>query len=160
MVSSHRAQPQAPRGWSRLVWAGVLTTVGILSGVVPQVATVADAGLGFQGLVVQTSGAVQAQSDELIVRYARAAYEMEMLRRRDFREVKQLMGGNVPDDVCDRSNIPGQVQAICGRFSGRLDGILSKHGLSRSDFNSVHRRANDPSVQQRIQQELMRLQAR
>ncbi len=103
---------------------------------------------------------VQAQSDDLIARYARAAFDMEQSRRRDYAEVKRIMGGNVPEDVCDRGNLPTQVQNICGRFTGRLDGILAKYGLSRSDFNSVHRRSNDPSVQQRIQQELIRLQTR
>jgi Domain of unknown function (DUF4168) len=131
---------------------GTLTSLALLSGVLSPLSQLTVTGA--------LSGAVHAQSDDLIVRYAQAAYEMEQFRRRDYAEVKRIMSGNVPEDVCDRGNIPAPVQAICGRFAERFDPILRKHGLSRADFNSVHRRANDPSVQQRIQQELLKIQAR
>lgn len=131
---------------------GTLTSFTLLSGVLSPLSQ-----LSLTGVL---PGAVHAQSDDLIVRYAQAAYEMEQFRRRDYAEVKRIMSGNVPEDVCDRGNIPAPVQAICGRFAERFDPILRKHGLSRADFNSVHRRANDPSVQQRIQQELLKIQTR
>lgn len=131
---------------------GTLTSLTLLSGVLSPLSQLA--------LTGALPGAVHAQSDDLIVRYAQAAYEMEQFRRRDYAEVKRIMSGNVPEDVCDRGNIPAPVQAICGRFAERFDPILRKHGLSRADFNSVHRRANDPSVQQRIQQELLKIQKR
>jgi Domain of unknown function (DUF4168) len=142
------------RWLSRTLLISTLTTVTLLSGLLPQLSPQS------QSWQLQMTGTAQAQSDELIVRYARAAYEMEQFRRRDYAEVKRIMGGNVPEDVCDRGNIPAPVQAICGRFSERFDPIIRKHGMTRADFNSVHRRANDPTVQQRIQQELIRIQTR
>ncbi len=139
---------------SRLLLTGLLASVGVLGGVVPQ--------MSWRSPVweVSLTSTVRAQSDDLITRYARAAYEMEQFRRRDYAEVKRIMGGIVPEEICDRGNISSQVQAICGRFSDRFDPILRKYGLTRADFNSVHRRANDPAIQQRIQQELIRIQSR
>jgi hypothetical protein len=153
--ASAHLEPTAAAPWlSRLILASMLASVSVLGGIAPQLSWRSPA------WEISLTNTVRAQSDDLITRYARAAYEMEQFRRRDYAEVKRIMGGIVPEELCDRGNISSQVQAICGRFSDRFDPILRKYGLSRAEFNSVHRRANDPAIQQRIQQELLRIQSR
>lgn len=97
--------------------------------------------------------------DSQIARYARAAFEIEQLRQRNYAAAKRIMGGNVPENVCQQANIPAQVRDICNRFLSDSADILDKYRLSGPEFNDITRRkSSDPSLQQQIQGELLRIQ--
>lgn len=89
------------------------------------------------GLMV--SGIAQAQSPADIAQYTSVARQIELQRMQDFAEVKRLMGGNVPENVCQRNDIPGKVREICDRFDDNSRTILQKSGMPVSKFNSVIR---------------------
>jgi len=111
-------------------------------------------------LVSSLSLGVGAQTDPAqIGQYARAAYEIEQMRQRDYAEAKRLLGGNVPGDVCRQKDIPQPVQDICNRFLNHSGEIIRKHGLTPAQFNEITRRRQaDPALQQQIQSELMKIQ--
>jgi hypothetical protein len=129
--------------------AGVLSCLAILSGTTPS--------LSAQGF--DWSTIALAQSADEVVRYSRAAYEIEQLRQRNYAKAKRIMGGNVPEDVCQRQNIPGEVQRLCGDLQADSMRIIGEHGLSPAQFNRITRdRQTNPALERQIQQELIRLQ--
>jgi hypothetical protein len=85
------------------------------------------------------TGVAQAQSPADIAQYTDVARQIELQRMQDFAEVKQLMGGKVPDNVCQQGNIPRKVQEICDRFDSNSRTILQKNSMPVSKFNEVVR---------------------
>jgi hypothetical protein len=99
------------------------------------------------------------QTPEQVIQYARAAYEIEQVRRRNYAQAKRILGGNVPEDVCRQQTIPSEVKGICEDFSRRAAEIIKRNGLTYGQFNDITRRKDrDPELRQKIQQELLRLQ--
>ncbi|XHX80186.1 MAG: DUF4168 domain-containing protein [Stenomitos frigidus ULC029] len=139
-------------GLSRLVLVSALSTVGLLASYTPSLMSRSSTlGLG---------DAAYAQSPTPPVsQYARAALLIEQQRQQDHAEVKRIMGGNVPEDVCRQQNIPSAVRDICDRFLKRSAEIIKGNGLTISQFNEITRRKEgDPALQQQIQGELLKLQ--
>ncbi|MBM0741985.1 DUF4168 domain-containing protein [Phormidium sp. CLA17] len=85
------------------------------------------------------NGAAQAQSPADIAQYTAVARQIEQQRMLDFAEVKRLMAGNVPENVCQQGNIPSKVREICDRFDNNSRTILQKSGMSVSKFNEAIR---------------------
>lgn len=100
-----------------------------------------------------------AQTPEQVVQYARTAYEIEQIRRRNYAKAKRLLGGNVPEDVCSQRTIPSAVKGICEDFSRQAAEVTKRSGLTSTQFNDITRRKDrDPELRQKIRQELLRLQ--
>lgn len=85
------------------------------------------------------TGVAQAQSPADIAQYADVARQIELQRMKDFAEVKQLMGGNVPDNVCQQGNIPNKVREICDRFDRNSRNILEEKRMPVAKFNAAVR---------------------
>ncbi len=135
---------------SRLTVVSALTVIGLFSGLTIQ-------GAQHPTALISTSLAA-AQSDP-VPQYAKAAYEIERLRQKKYGEAKQVMGGDVPADVCRQQNIPQSVRGICNEFLKESAGIIKQNGLTIAQFNDITRRKDsDPALQQKIQSELLRLQ--
>ncbi len=93
--------------------------------------------------------------------YAGAVLEIEPLRQDSFREVRNIMGGKVPSDICRQSSMPNSVSMICDRFLDRSAAIIQRHNLTVNEFNEMTQRSkSDPQLMKAIQAELIRLQRR
>lgn len=152
MNASFFNQVSSSRLWANLAISGALSTCAVLAAIVPSIS--------FTKIGLETSSAAYAQSVEpqQITQYARAAYEIEQMRQRDYAEAKRLMGGNVPGDVCRQPNIPPDVKAICARFLGNSAEIICKNELTVNQFNEITRlRQTNPQVQQQVQSELLKI---
>jgi len=137
---------------SRTALVSTLVGISLISGLIPTI-TVPSIRLGFD------STAYAQTADPQIRNYARAAFEIEQRRQRDYAEAKRIMGGNVPGDVCRQQDIPSPVHEICKNFMSDSSNIIKKYGLTNTQFNDITRRKNsDPELQQRIQTELLQLQ--
>lgn len=86
-----------------------------------------------------STSVAQAQSPADIAQYTTVARQIELQRMQDFAEVKRLMGGNVPENVCQQGNLPSKVKEICDRFDNNSRTILQKSGMPVSKFNDVVR---------------------
>lgn len=139
-------------GLSRLLLVSALSTVGVLASYTPNLTQRSiDFGLG-------EAASAQAPTPA-VSQYARAALLIEQERQQDHAEVKRIMGGNVPEDVCRQKNIPSAVRDICNRFLKRSAEIIKENGLTITQFNDLTRRKeSDPALQQKIQGELLKLQ--
>lgn len=136
----------------RLVLIGTCSALGLLSGLAPALLPQA---ARFEFNAVASAQAPTPQ----ISNYAKAAFEIEQIRQREYADAKRIMGGNVPGDVCRQQDIPRPVQDICNRFMTNSAAIIKKNGLSVAEFNDLTRRKDtEPLLQQQIQNELLRLQ--
>ncbi|WP_146141073.1 DUF4168 domain-containing protein [Stenomitos frigidus] len=137
---------------TRLFLVSALSTVGLVVSYAPQSM--------LRSTTWSLGDAAYAQANPpQVSQYARAAFYIEQQRQQDYAEAKKLMSGNVPEDVCRQQNIPSAVHDICGRFLKRSAEIIKENGLTISQFNDITRRKEgDPSLQQQIQSELLKLQ--
>lgn len=88
-------------------------------------------------LPTQIAQAQQSPTD--LEQYKNIALQIERQRMQDYAEVKQLMGGTVPDNVCQRSDIPQKVREICDRFDKNSRDIIQANGMSITKFNDITR---------------------
>ncbi len=152
-LSRCASQRSLYRRLAQSLLVGSLSTMGLWAGLV------AGPTLNLGRLEIGQSAAY-AQDNSLISRYARAVWEVEKKRSYYYQMVKPLMGGSVPDDVCSRRGLPGQVQEICNKFNAdSADIVNEKYRLTNEQFNDLTRRQReDPALRDRIRQELLRIQ--
>jgi hypothetical protein len=93
------------------------------------------------GLVasVMLPEAVQAQTPEEIEKYTTIAKQIERQRMQDYAEVKKLMGGNVPPNICQQGNLTQPVQNVCDRFEATSREIITRNGMTVAKFNEIFR---------------------
>jgi hypothetical protein len=139
--------------------AGLLLVTGTSTIVVPS-------------LIAHPSGQVIAQendqaildNDEIFTRYVRAAFAIEKQRRSMMGQVKELMGGAVPSNVCSNlDNLPGEAQApvgaICASYTRYVSAtVYQKQRLTKEEFNAFQRQMNQPAMRQRINQKIQELE--
>ncbi|HEY9908198.1 MAG TPA: DUF4168 domain-containing protein [Thermosynechococcaceae cyanobacterium] len=139
---------------SQVALIGALSTVGVLSGLVPQ--------LAHRSLALSFESAALAQSNNQIEKYAKVAYKIELLRQQLYQEAREKMGGNTPANLCQQPNLPGSVAAICQRFSQKSGEIVASERdgeFNEGVFNDITRRkAGDPGLQRRINEAIGRIQ--
>lgn len=88
-------------------------------------------------LLIADAGQAQSASDLNL--YGDIARKIERNRRDQYNQVKQIMGGNVPANVCQQGGIPGEVRKICDRFEDQSRDLITGSGMSVSTFNELTR---------------------
>jgi hypothetical protein len=134
-------------------WWGIILMAccGCLTGVVPEWSR--------QSAQLNGSSAVLAQTTNQIRSYAGAVLDIEPLRKRAYRDVRQMMKGSVPSDVCRIGQLPGNVNSICSSFFDESANIIRRNNLSINEFNDITQKSKtDSKLMNQIQQELIRLQ--
>lgn len=87
----------------------------------------------------------QAQNftENEVTSYARAGYEVELLRQRVYKEIKSMLNEAPPDIVCNQPNtfadLPGDVRATVDRYCDDSLNIVQSHNLSIDRFNQLKR---------------------
>lgn len=138
------------RSMTKIFWLSMLSSVGLLSGVVPGISK------DFSQLSFDFSA--QAQSAEQISSYAKAVLEGEPVRLKYLNQARKVMGGSVPENVCRQSNVPGPIKGICARFFSESADVINRN-ISSQEFNQITQRAqSDANLRRRIQQEMIRQQ--
>ncbi|WP_404785050.1 DUF4168 domain-containing protein [Altericista sp. CCNU0014] len=149
-LSRSIASASAARGWGILL----LACCAWLTGIVPT--------WSGQGVAQITwSSAVAAQSASKIRSYAEAVLEIEPLRRKAYKDVRRMMNGNLPNDVCRQDRLPSNVKSVCSSFFDESANIIRRNNLSIGEFNELTQRSqSDSGLMNLIQQELVRQQQR
>jgi len=99
---------------------GTLSLVGFMSGVL-------------------SSQVAHAQTTAEIAQYTNIARQIERQRLQDYAEVQQLMGGKVPENVCQQGNLSQPVRKVCDRFDATSRDIITKNGMTVTKFNEITR---------------------
>ncbi|MEQ8969862.1 MAG: DUF4168 domain-containing protein [Coleofasciculus sp. C1-SOL-03] len=157
MITSYCNHPHLTR-FSRPLIVTALTTLGLLSGFIPE--------LSRQSLTLDFTHAVHAQqavTEAEITNYAKAVLAMEPLRQVAYNEIKKIVNGNIPDIQCHRSEtinqLPSQeARKIANTYCNQALALVNNY-LTPSRFNQITRLAEqDSNLRQRIQTKLAQLQ--
>ena len=147
---------------SQSLIVGVLTTVGLLSGLSPGLS-------GRSGVLVfsSTAYAQTAVSNEEVTNYSRAVLLIEPARQTALDEVKEMVHSDAFSRVrCDKqdtiSALPDNAQRVVVKYCTTSNSIIKSNGLDSHRFNeitTIYQSQSDPDLNRRIHNELIRLQS-
>jgi hypothetical protein len=147
MMMNRAHSYQIRRVLTRSLLLGALSSIAVLTGWAPNIS----------GHAKLLDSAAYAQ-DEAFTRYVKTAFELEKARKPLFNQVKQLIGGPVPNDICRpgtiaqlNTNVRDQVKQICGDFAEEARKILARNQISRDDFNRYQKQSRDPAMKMQIE---------
>ncbi len=161
MMNSYYSRSRLKQLLTRALVVGVLAAIGSLSGLIPQFAKNSPT-LTFSASVYAQSVGI---SDQEITNYAQAVLAMEPLRQAAYSEIKKIIGGSIPDIVCDRPRslrtLPAEAQTIARNYCNQSAAIVANYfprGRT-ARFNQITARMQtNQRLRRRIQNELVRLQ--
>lgn len=150
-VPSHR-----DRLLSKSLLVVIISTMGWLSGLAPGFSGRAPL-LGFNPAVL-----AQAFSAQDVTNYARTVLALEPARKDALGRIERILG-KVPAIVCSDSKtidaLSGDARTIAVNFCNESKKIVESNGLTINTFNQMTATVqNDSALQQRIQQEMIRIQ--
>jgi hypothetical protein len=142
---------------TRLLMTGVLSTLGILWGFVPEFSW------DYTQLTFNSSAYTQDFTDTQIDRYARAVLQMESYRQQAYRDITQIMGRTPPEIACNQRDslrsLPPAAQRIAVDYCNISKKIVESSGLTTAQFNAITLRVHsDENLRRRIQNEIRRIQ--
>jgi Domain of unknown function (DUF4168) len=142
---------------TRLLITGILSTLGILCGFVPEFSWHSTE------LIFNSSAYTQDFTDDQIDKYARAVLQMESYRQQAYREITQILGKTPPEIACNRRDsfrgLPSTAQRIAVDYCQTSKKIVEGSGLTTSQFNAITLRIrSDEPFERRIQSAILRIQ--
>jgi Domain of unknown function (DUF4168) len=94
--------------------------------------------LSLVGVVSVFSGQAQAQQPPGdLGKYTQVARQIEQQRLKYYSDVKQIMGGNVPENVCTQGGLPANVRQVCNTFNESVYKILSDNRMDAGEFKRL-----------------------
>ena len=149
----------------RIISSSVLASLGILLGLAPQVSVQSSIDDREQLVTISDSTFAVAQevSPEETNNYAQAAFEVEMLRREIYQEVKKIIDRPPGDIVCDRQetleDLDPQVRALTESYCNQTLEIVQQNNLSGDRYNELTSYYNRrDTFYQEVQKILLKLQ--
>lgn len=127
----------------RLISSGILAFLGIVLGLAPE--------LSWRSLTQEQSSSIalsrstvavaQEYTPEETTNYAKAGFEVEMLRRRVYQEIKTIVNEPPGDIVCDReetlSDLDPKVRELTENFCNQTIEIVEQNNLSVDRYNEL-----------------------
>lgn len=136
MLKVNLTLPKLNKIYIRLVSTGILAGLGLVTGVTPKIALEY-----YPQMVLASNAYAQEFTPDEIANYAKAGYEVELLRRDAYKEIKSLIDAPLPNIVCDRqetfNNLNPNVRAIAERYCNQSRTIVQQHNLSINRFNEL-----------------------
>ena len=135
---------------------GTLTTVGLLSGVIPEFSA-KTANLSFS-----TTAFAQEFSNEQITNYARVVLDMESTRQTVLSNIEAIIGSKPEEIPCYQprslSRLPRNARELAINYCRDYKTLIENRGLTISEFNNLTRRAqSDAGVKRRIQDAMIQI---
>ena len=140
----------------KLISSSLLAGIALINGFVPEVS-------GRSPSFSINAYAQEFTPDE-IENYAKAGYEVELLRREVYKEIKTLIKEPPPNIVCDRQEtlqgLDEAVRAIAVDYCDRSRQIVEENNLTISRFNELKTYYDRrDSFYQQVQNALLKLQS-
>ncbi len=155
---SYCFRPSLNRIFSQSLIVGLLTAIGLLSGIAPELS------VDSHTLVFSSSAYAQATFSKSnldyaeLVKFVRAAIKIEKARQQAYEEIKKNNGGTVPEiPDCSLQGLSGVVRNIWQKFCKQSESYIRAEGFSNKRYNEIQiMRQQNPELERRIQQELDR----
>lgn len=149
MISSH-SLCDLNKFLSRFFIVNSLAAMGILCGVVPEVAWHPSR------LLFTPIAYSQEFSQTQISQYAQAILAIEVERKAAYQKIQNLLGRVPPQIACNQkdslSKLPKEAQVIVVSFCNQSKKIAKTSGLNPADFNAITEAARkNPNLKKRIQ---------
>lgn len=147
----------------RLISSSILASLGIMLGMTPQI-SLRSSDLDLLVTVSLSDNAYGQQFTSTETEsYARAGYEVELLRREVYQEIKNLLDETPPNIVCDQrstfNNLKPEIKNIANRYCTQSRQIVQRNNLSISRFNELKTQYDrQDSFYQQVQKILLKLQ--
>ena len=149
----------------RLLSSSLFTFIGLTMGLVPEVSMRSLETNSFSLPTISHSQKAYAQqfTPDETENYAKAGYEVELLRRKVYQEIKNSINQPPPDIVCDRQDtldsLQPKVREIANRYCDRSREIVEEHNLTVDRFNVLKTYYDrQDSFYQQVQSILLKLQ--
>ena len=140
-----------------LTTAGILAALSVISGIAPQ--------FFWQPRFLNWQNEAHAQefTPEEVYNYAKAGFEVELLRQKAYQEIKSLVNEPPPEFACDRpetiDNIPANAREIANNYCDRTQRIVRQNNLSVERFNELKNNYDrGGAFFQQVQQQLLNFQ--
>lgn len=142
--------------------AGILAAMTLISGVAPKIALGSNF-LSAQRLTTESTVYAQEYTPEEIANYAKAGYEVELLRQQVYQEIKSIVNQPPPDITCDQpetmNNIPANIRGIANSYCDRSRQIVRENNLTVQRFNQLKTNYDSGgSFYRQVQEQLLNLQ--
>ena len=149
----------------RLLSSSLFTLISLTMGLVPEFSVRSLDTNSFSMLAISRSQTASAQefTPEETENYAKAGYQVELLRREVYQEIKNSINQPPPDIVCDRQetldSLQPQVREIADRYCDRSREIVEQHDLTVERFNELKTYYDrQDSFYEQVQSILLKLQ--
>lgn len=166
MFNVELASPKLNKLYFRILSSSVLALIGLTAGLIPEISLRSPEDVNqISRLTISwsTSAYGQQYSPEEMENYAKAGYEVELLRREVYQEIKNLMGASLPNIVCDQQStidsLKPEVQEIANRYCSQSQQIVQQNNLSVNRFNELKTYyENHDTFYHQVQEVLLKLQ--
>ena len=112
---------------------GIMAAMGIMCGLVPEVS--------FQSFTVVTYAYARDYTEDEARNYARAGFEVELLRQKAYQEIKSSISGQPPNIVCNQpetlEELNSKIRQIAQRYCNESRRIVREHNLTVDRFNEL-----------------------
>ncbi|MBE9045872.1 DUF4168 domain-containing protein [Pleurocapsales cyanobacterium LEGE 10410] len=129
--------------YTRLIGHTILAIVGLMFGLIPEVSLKSQNlnGVSSPSIALRVSAYAQQFTPEETENYAQAGYEVELLRREVYQEIKNLINEPPPEIVCDRQetfdNLEPKVREIAENYCSQSQEIVRQNNLTVDRFNEL-----------------------
>ena len=127
----------------RIFSSSLLAVMGLMGGLIPEISVRSLDNHTTPSLTISLAQNAHGQefTSEETENYARAGYEVELLRREAYQQIKNLINEPPPDIVCDQpatlNNLKAEVRAIANNFCNQSQQIVQQNNLSISRYNEL-----------------------
>ena len=146
-----------PKSSPRMLNISILAILGIMLGIAPQIS------LKSYSLNFDSSAYAQNYTRQEMTNYARAGWQIELLRRRTYKKIKQETNSRPPNIVCNRpetiDRLPQNIRGIARNYCHETTNIIRNNNLSIRRFNQLKKEYdNGGQFHRQVQQILIDFQ--
>ncbi|HEY9633403.1 MAG TPA: DUF4168 domain-containing protein [Coleofasciculaceae cyanobacterium] len=159
MMNPYYSRLRRNRILSQSLVVGTLTAIGLLSGFIPGLSKDSPT------LVFSAPAYAQAVSADEVTKYAQAVLAIEQIRQAAYREIKIIIGSDVPEIVCNRPatirKLPSEAQGLAQNYCNQSSAIVANYFPrgKNARFNEITTlMQGNANLRTKIQNELVRLQ--
>ncbi len=120
---------------TRILNVSILAILGIMLGITPQFS------FKSYNFTFDSSAYARNYTRQEIVNYARAGWQIELLRRRTYKKIKQQTNRRPPNIVCNRpatiDQLPQNIRGIARNYCYETTNIIRNNNLSIRRFNEL-----------------------
>ena len=164
MFNANLALPKLNKLSIRILSSSVLASIGLAFGLIPEIKSMRSPDLNvIPSISLSNRAYAQEFTPEETRNYAKAGYQIELLRRKLYQETKNLINEPPPNIVCDdRSTIDSlqsEIREIADRFCTQTPEIVKQNNLTIERYNELTNYYNrQDSFYQQVQSILLNLQ--